>query len=119
MKEFNPKKLVGFRHAPEKVRILADDLECGLPIVIAMTQRDGTESIQLRLANGRIHPSKDSPYDLVNVPKKHEVWINFYDDDGEGDYDSYSYPSRAIADESADSNRIACIRVEFTEGEGL
>jgi hypothetical protein len=55
----------------------------------------------------------------VNVPKKHEVWINFYDDDGEGDYDSYSYSSRAIADESADSNRIACVRVEFTEGEGL
>jgi hypothetical protein len=119
VKEFNPKQPVGFRHAPEKVRILATDLKFDLPIVIAVLRDDGREEIRTRHPDGRVNPGRDSPYDLVNVPKKHEVWINFYDDDGEGDYDSYSYPSRAIADESADSNRIACIRVEFTEGEGL
>lgn len=119
MKEFNPKKPVGFRHAPEQVRIVATDLKADRPIVIAITGSSGQEGVAFRHADGRIYSDIESPYDLVNVPKKHEVWINFYDDDGDGDYDSYSYSSRAIADESADSNRIACIRVEFTEGEGL
>lgn len=118
MKEFDPKKPVGFRHAPEKVRILAADLKYNLPIVIAVLRDDGREEIRTRHSDGRVNPDRDSPYDLVNVPKKYEVWINFYDDE-EGGYDSYSYSSQAIADESADSTRIACIRVEFTRGEGL
>ena len=116
---FNPNRPVQFRHAPEQVRIVATDLKDDRPIVIAATGVTGHETIGLRYADGRINLYNESPYDLVNVPKKHEAWINFYDDDGEGDYDSYSYSSRAIADENADSNRIACVRVGFTEGEGL
>jgi len=116
---FNPNRPVQFRQAPEQVRIVATDLKADRPIVIAITGSSGQEGVAFRYADGRIYSCVNNPYDLVNVPKKHEVWINFYDDDGEGDYDSYSYSSRAIADENADSNRIACIRVEFTEGEGL
>lgn len=117
---FDPKEPVQFRYAPEQVRIVATDLKDDRPIVIAITGSSGQEGVALRHADGRINSDIESPYDLVNVPKKREVWINFYDDDGDPrGYDSYSYSSRAIADESADSTRIACIRVEFTEGEGL
>jgi hypothetical protein len=115
---FDPKEPVQFRYAPEQVRIVATDLKDDRPIVIAVTIA-GKETIGYRHADGRVISGRENPYDLVNVPKKYEVWINFYDDDGEGDYDSFSYSSRAIADESADSTRIACVRVEFTEGEGL
>ena len=116
--KFDPEEPVQFRDAPEKVRILATDLKSKYPIVIAVTDCWGDESIQQREADGRVTANKETPYDLVNVPKKHEVWINFYND-GEGGYDSFSYSSQAIADESSDSNRIACVRVKFTEGEGL
>ena len=119
MKEFNPKEPVQFRHAPEQVRVVATDLKDDRPIVIAVTVA-GKETIRYRYADGRVISGRENPYDLVNVPKKYEVWINFYDDVGDPrGYDSYSYSSRAIADESADSTRIACIRVEFTEGDGL
>jgi len=114
---FNPNRPVQFRHGPAKVRILATDLQSELPVVIAVLRDDGIEEIRGRYASGRVKFDREGPYDLVNVPIKHEVWINFYNDE-EG-YDSSSYPSQAIANESADSTRIACIRVEFTEGEGL
>ena len=117
---FNPNRPVQFRRAPEKVRILATDLKTddNRPIVIAIMGPSGRETVAIRYADGRIYSGANNPYDLVNVPKKYEVWINFYDDE-DGGYDSYSYSSQAIADESADSTRIACVRVEFTDGEGL
>jgi len=119
MTKFDPKEPVQFRHAPEQVRVVATDLKDDRPIVIAVTIA-GKETVGYRHADGRVISGRDSPYDLVKVPKKYEVWINFYDDDGDPrGYDSYSYSSRAIADGSADTTRIACIRVEFTEGEGL
>jgi hypothetical protein len=119
MKKFDPKEPVQFRNAPEQVRIIATDLKDDRPIVIAVTVA-GKETVGHRHADGRVQSDRDNVYDIVNVPKKYEVWINFYDDVGDPrGYDSYSYSSRAIADESADSTRIACIRVEFTEGEGI
>lgn len=115
---FDPKRPVQFRHGPGKIRVLATDLKSEFPIVIAVLRDNGTEEIRGRDASGRVRFDREGPYDLVNVPIKHEVWINFYDDE-EGGYDSYSYSSQEIADESADSTRIACVRVKFTEGEGL
>lgn len=119
MKEFNPKEPVQFRHAPEKVRILATDLKFDLPIVIAILRDNDREEIRTRHPDGRVNPGRDSPYDLVNVPKKHEVWINLYDT--EEVFFGCAYPTReqANANANANINRTACVRVEFTEGEGL
>ena len=113
---FDPKEPVQFRYAPEQVRIVATDLKDDRPIVIAVTIA-GKETIGFRHADGRVQSGRDNVYDLVNVPKKHEVWVNFYDE--EGVVVSFAYASEELANEKSHIDRIACVRVEFTEGEGL
>jgi hypothetical protein len=41
-------------------------------------------------------------------------WVNLYDGIG-----AEAFASKEAADDYADARRIACVRVEFTEGEGL
>jgi hypothetical protein len=118
MTKFDPKEPVQFRHAPEKVRILATDLKHHLPILIAVTGSTGHEYVSFRHADGSIYAAGEDAYDLVNVPKKHEVWINFYQHDAET-FAICAYPSQELANKNASRDRTACVRVEFTEGEGL
>lgn len=49
------------------------------------------------------------------APKKHSGWMNVYH------HIIYAglYPTKEEADRQAGPNRIACVYVEFTEGEGL
>jgi hypothetical protein len=117
MTKFDPNKPVQFRHAPEKVRILATDLKYNFPIAIAVLRDDGREEIRTRHSDGRVNPDRESPYDLVNVPEKHERWANIYSLSDQ----TYCnlYPTREAADFSSAPNRVACVRVEYTEGEGL
>jgi hypothetical protein len=113
---FDPKEPVQFRYAPEQVRIVATDLKDDRPIVIAVTIA-GKETIGYRHSDGRVISGRENPYDLVNVPKKQEVWVNFY---CEGNVVfSFSYPSQELANKNSRVGRTACVRVEFTEGEGL
>jgi len=114
---FDPKEPVQFRYAPEQVRVVATDLKDDRPIVIAVTIA-GKETIGYRHADGRVISDRESPYDLVNVPKKHEVWINFYQHDA-NTFAICAYPSQELANKNASRDRTACVRVEFTEGEGL
>ena len=51
---------------------------------------------------------------LVAVSKDHTLWVNF-DKDG----CVSRYLSKSDADSDANSDRIACVEVTFTEGEGL
>lgn len=113
---FDPKEPVQFRYAPEQVRVVATDLKDDRPIVIAVTVA-GKETIGFRHADGRVISDRESPYDLVNVPKKHEAWANVYKTTSGLTY--YVHPTRIEADENHCEARIACVRVEFTEGEGL
>lgn len=53
---------------------------------------------------------------ITNVPRKHVRWVNMYD---YRDGISGLYSSREAADRGAIESRIACIRIEFEEGEGL
>ena len=52
-------------------------------------------------------PGSDS---IRRTPRKRKGWFNFY---------STGYPSKEAADCHALGGRVACIEVEFTEGEGL
>jgi hypothetical protein len=117
MTEFDPNKPVQFRNALEKVRILATDFQSDFPIVIAVLRDDGTEEIRGRRADGRVYPNKEDFNDIVNVPEKHERWANIYNMAQQ----SYSvlYPTREEADRNAVPGRVACVRLEYTEGEGL
>ena len=49
------------------------------------------------------------------APKSQVRWVNFYSNNQYG----CSHSSRKVADNKAGPGRIACIRVKFTEGEGL
>jgi len=53
--------------------------------------------------------------DVENVPEKITRWVNFYKNGRDGGV----HPTKVDADRCATANRIACIRVEFEEGEGL
>lgn len=50
---------------------------------------------------------------IENIPEKLVTWVNFYEDV------AYRYPTKEEADRAAGSDRQACVRVEYDEGEGL
>lgn len=53
---------------------------------------------------------------VINVPEKHVRWVNCYPPEGPPDR---AHETRDIADKSACRSRIACVRIEFEDGEGL
>ena len=70
----------------------------------------------IRWSSSTVVGLKDEGGDLINVPEKHTVWINFYR--GAASL-SIHHADKASADEAVTEGRIACIEVTFTEGEGL
>jgi hypothetical protein len=67
-------------------------------------------------SNGRLYGDckAESQLDLIEVKEKHEGWINVYKDGVCG-----SYPNKNMADQDRGTSRIACIKIEYEEGEGL
>ena len=64
-------------------------------------------------------------HDLINIPEPKlsgEVWVNFYlvtPPTSPATIDWRTYSTREMADRCSGPNRIACIHVPWTEGEGL
>jgi hypothetical protein len=56
---------------------------------------------------------------VKNAPEKLKGWINIYPYVCGAEYRFSYYLSRESADAGAGSDRIACIQVEFEQGEGL
>lgn len=71
-------------------------------------------SVREWFPEGNYLESEDHPTDLIEVKPKHVRWVNVYSRGGWSDYED-----RKSADSFAMSTRIACIRIEFEEGEGL
>jgi hypothetical protein len=67
-----------------------------------------------RFDTGLQYVSNPSPNDLFMALVTHTRWLNLYERG-----DPFSYSSRALADEKSAENRIACIQITYTEGEGL
>ena len=118
-KPFDPTKPCQTRDG-RKVRILCTDAQCfGIsrepqPIVGLI---DGNPTPQTWSKNGGFGCGLGNA-DLINIPEKRTVWVNMYKSGGT----SPQHPSKESADTNAslfDGGRIACIKVEFTEGEGL
>lgn len=55
-----------------------------------------------------------SPLDLIEKPKIIKGWINIYQENTSG-----VYATKSSASICSNPGRIACIQVEFKEGEGL
>lgn len=59
--------------------------------------------------------SRNGSKGLTMAPKKRVVWVNVYNTDAI----AWFHESKESADRKGQSDRIACVRVEFEEGEGL
>lgn len=65
-----------------------------------------------------IRTDANAHLDLIQAPPpKHKRWVNVYPKDSH--VISTAHESREYADEYAHESRIACIEIEFAEGEGL
>lgn len=117
MKTFDPSKPVQTRGG-RKARIVCADVKGDKPIIAVLTKDDGAEYAERFRADGAMHNRPwpvEGPTDLVNVPEKHVRWVNAYASGSA----SVGYRTREDADLYAGRQRIACIRIEFEEGEGL
>ena len=92
----------------------------GLPVTIITTEGRGYYPI-VGYIGDCTHPdawpkdgiSKHGYYDdLINVPEKRVMYANM-----NFNHCSYLYSSRKVADANAAPQRIACIRVEYLEGQ--
>lgn len=101
----------------DEVEVLRTDLKGTMPVVGVVTfASDGRQAGETWYSNGESYLSVNGTgsLDLISeIKPKRVVWLNVYSDDDGGFY----YDSRAEADASADSARIACIRVEFEKGQ--
>ncbi len=101
-------------------RIICVDRKCGDGFaIVALVAEKNSECISFYRPDGKYYDQLEtqSSHDLINVPRKHVKWINFYP------ATSFSYSNREAADLASQTSsayeRIACVKVEFTEGEGL
>ena len=99
-------------------RIIATDRESAYYPVVALVERKGIsqkETLATLTIDGREVKGVSGPNDLINIPEKHVRWVNLYPDSNT----SRDHQSRKSADDRAGPRRIACLKLEFTEGEGL
>lgn len=105
-KPFDPTKPVQLEDGTS-ARIICTDRKGDYPIV-ALIKEGEREGISWFKPDG-----SSVPRHLVNVPEKHMWWVNIY---AAG---CFAHKTRENADRNAVSGRIACIRIEFKEGEVL
>jgi hypothetical protein len=98
------------------VRIYATDGEEDYPVhgAIYLLEKDKWRCITWTDAGHFISKSAEHDRDLIEVKPKHVVWVNVYAARIDG-----MFCSRKTADACAFPQRIACIRIEYEEGEGL
>ncbi|MDE2105110.1 MAG: hypothetical protein KGL39_48170 [Patescibacteria group bacterium] len=100
-----------------KARLLASDLKSQFQLVFVITDKDGNEHVGERYADGRYSSGYDRPHDIINVPEPPKVHVEYRNCYQRGVLNYYGYPSRVEADKEAGPNRIACIRITWTEGQ--
>jgi len=99
----------------EKAELVYDRLTGDYPLAVIVHFDDGTNDVLTYTREGNLYTDADSSSNLVNVPVQRTLWLNIYKSGGE----ILPHPSRERADLSASDDRIACIEVTYTEGEGL
>jgi hypothetical protein len=99
-----------------EAEVLKTDLRNEQPIVGIVTHDDGSQCVYEWTVDGYYWPDDPrSDLDLISeIKPKRVVWLNVYDDDRPT---VHSYHSREEADSYAYANRLACIRLEFEEGQ--
>lgn len=100
------------------VRVLCiDGPDKNYPVVAAVNNGDGDDywTPEDFTEDGTyVVDDPGSVNDLIEVKPEITEYVNIYSD---GTH--YGYPTKQRADSSADSDRIACIKITYCEGEGL
>ena len=94
------------------VRVLCTD-KAGGHCIVGIVQHDTCDTVRTWTKDGLYWKASVSKYDLVQAPVKRSVWLNMYPDR------VISYKDKVNADMHAMQDRVACIEVHYTEGEGL
>ena len=98
-------------------RLICSDLKHDHPYVVA-TEYNGKEIFWTVTETGRVRGSTpgDGKSGIINVPEKRTKYLNIYK---KGDIEWWSDPldDRKFADSCAGTNRIACVKVEYTVGQ--
>lgn len=98
-----------------QVRILCTDMIGTFPMVGLIKGHCGDEDVAMWTSDGKYRLFDDCEHDLMNVPEKHSVWINFYKSGMRYGW----HTSKEMADRQAGEDRIACVNVVFNDGDGL
>lgn len=116
-KKFDPTKPVQTRDG-RKARIVDTNYKGGPKSILAIVTLNSTlEAAHAYNKDGSYLTNMTQDLDLINIPEKYTLWVNLYAD--RGSMFTHSHSSRAQADVNAGASRIACVKVEFEEGEGL
>ena len=98
----------------EHAELVYDGPTGDFPLVVVVHFDDGTRDLRTYKRNGVLYNDENSSANLRNVPQRGECWVNIYPDGI-----PRAHRTRELADKYAGPNRIACVRVEYEEGEGL
>ena len=86
MKEFNLEQAKAgkpvCRRDGKKARIICYDAKSGCPIIALVEYENGEEGICTYHINGYFFSGKEDERDLMMAPKKHEGWVNIYNENG-------------------------------------
>jgi hypothetical protein len=93
----------------------------GMQPLVALVSLAEREIIERYHKNGLYYENgrHESGLDLVNIPVKRGGWVNVLPPDRICRDVVGMYDTKEAADKNASENRVACIFVEFEEGEGL
>ena len=101
----------------DEVEILRTDVRHERPVAGVITYPDSSQIVTDWCVDGHYwRGDRECEHDLISeIKPKRVVWLNVY----WGDVFLYMHSSRKSADEGTgvDDSRIACIRVEFEEGQ--
>jgi hypothetical protein len=119
----DPSKKYRTRDGREVLRILCTDAPGPYPVVALLASGYESACVAIFTSDGRYLESGSTLSDLIEAPpqpKQYEGWVNVYRISS-GESISGLRSSKREADEHADCgmDRIACLHLTFTEGEGL
>lgn len=83
------------------------------------TAKDGTHTVCVWDPQGRVSFGRETNNDLINKPKVIKGWVNVYPMFSNASRVLVLHPTREIADDQSNEDRVACIYVEWQEGTGL
>lgn len=89
--------------------------------IVGMVTKDGYGYVRSWFVDGRQIPCRETCEDAINVPVKHEGYLNVYRHNNGSGEPAFTVGSESLTRKGADAiaspSRIACVKVTFMEGQ--